>query len=318
MLGESRTFELLEFLFIFFALTSGLTLLVVVLNSWRAHRKIRHANTRLEELVTYLGRNLFGDDGWNVVERTASHNGQRLESLLRLFERDAFEMWAQRVVKDGVATSDEIEQMRYRMVQDPEIQGIASIQQDVSEIIPTSGMPIAIGQGSLETRGTIAEVASDSFTVWLLDGGSQLSEDDPVTCTILSRSGPYRFESRIRHDDEDTLNVRRPARLVKNQKRRFRRHTAELPAAVRGYLSENSPQRVMINELSGGGATITNPESRFSLGSVLEISFSAGQRRYSVAGRVVRVSENAKLLHLRFEAMKDQQREQLAHSVAIS
>ena len=50
-LGVDRTFELIEFLILFFVLTSVVTLLTVTVHYYRSRREVRAADKRLEGIL---------------------------------------------------------------------------------------------------------------------------------------------------------------------------------------------------------------------------------------------------------------------------
>ena len=313
VLGRDRAFELFEYLILFFILTSLATLTAVLVHQLRSRRALRTSNERLEKVVAYLGRSLFGEGGWRKVEQTAAANGRRLVSLL---DPASFEQWARDRVASGQIDAEQADELRERIAQPPELNRAIGGGEGFSEVIPTSGMPIAVRQGEVNARGTIAEVGENAFTVWLIDGADELREDEPATLLLLSRSGPYTFAASLRRDDDGSLIVERPGRIVRTQRRRFERRPASLPATVKEYLGADTlATEATISELSGGGATLSNPNHEFAVGNVLTMSFFAGTRHYTVAGRVVRTSANDDRLHVRFEAMKDQQREDIATSL---
>lgn len=316
MLGQDRTFELLEFLIILFVLLSAATLVVVAVHTVRTNRTERRTNRRIEDVVRFLGRNIFGDEGWQVIEQTAAADGRHIDSLLSAFDVAEFDQWSSEAVKQGVLTAAEVESLRTGLNRPPELTTIPAAQPDESVIVPALGMPIAVSQGGVQARGTIAEVAESSFTVWVLNRAEELVDGEPASFLLLSRSGPYQFDATMYKGDDDTLVVARPARIVRTQRRRFGRRPAALPAVVRPYLGDGESRRVVINDLSGGGASVANPGMQFSTGNVVELAFSAGGNEYVVAGRVVRTSNDGHNMHVRFEAMKDQERHEIAESVA--
>lgn len=317
-LGRDRAFELLEFLILFFALVSVTTLGLLLAYEIRSRRALRRANRRLEQMVTYLGRNVFGEYGWSALEQTVAANGSRLDSLLSLFDPASFETWAREATSAGLMEASRVEELRGRFARALESHGLSDAESDVSECIPTSGTPVAVRQSGVQARGTIAEVGQTTFTIWILDSADGLDVEKPATFVLLSRSGPYRFEAQIEHVEDGSVIAKRPPRIVRTQRRRFGRRAAALSATVKEYLGDDPPYEAVISELSGGGATLTNPGGIFSLGSVLTLSFTAGRREYTVTGRVVRISGDEGQLHVRFEAMKDQQREEIAETVALT
>jgi hypothetical protein len=279
---------------------------------------MRRTNRRLENVVRYLGRNLLGEDGWARVEHVATSNGRKLDSLTALFDPEAFEKWSHRAAKKGLLSAPEIDELKERLTQPAELVTLGNGENGARECVPASGMPVAISQENVQARGTIADVAEHSFTIWVLNDCDDLDEEEPASVLLLSRSGPYHFSARLQKAEDGTLIVERPARIVRDQKRRFGRYAASLPAIVKPYLGDEQVAEVTIREMSGGGATITNPDGRFDMGNVLELSFTTGRSHYTVAGRVVRTSNAGDLLHIRFEAMKDQERNEIARSLALA
>jgi hypothetical protein len=318
VLGRDRAFELFEYLIIFFVLLSLATLGFLLAYEIRARNALRRTNGRFEEVVSFLGRSLFGEQGWSTIEHITAANGKRMDSLLSLFDPQSFEQWAHQTAEKGLIDEVQIDDLRERLTQPPEFGRPILAEAGFSECVPTSGMPIAAIQGELQARGTIAEVNQSTITIWILDTDDGLDAEKPVSFMLLSRSGPYTFEANMRRIGDGILVVERPPRIVRAQRRRFRRRPASLPAKVRAYLDGSSPADAIINELSGGGATLTNPNHAFTVGNVLSMSFSAGTRQFDLAGRVVRTSDNSSRLHVRFEAMKDQQREDIAEYVALT
>jgi hypothetical protein len=154
--------------------------------------------------------------------------------------------------------------------------------------------------------------------MWVINDSDKLHEDEPASFLLLSRSGPYRFSARMKRGEDGSIVVERPGRILRDQRRRFGRYPSAIPAVAKPYLSTETPVPVTIRELSGGGATVTNPGTRYAAGNVVELSFASGRQNYTVAGRVVRTSADGVLLHLRFEALKDQDRLEIAESLVLS
>lgn len=315
-LGSERAFELFDFLVLLFVLVSVVTLAIVVAVQIASRRRARTSEMRIASVVRLLGKDLFGDEAWEVVERAVSGNGSRVDSLLSILDRASFETWAARALRAGSVSGEEVELLRDRLTQavEPSLPRQPQ-QQPEPPCRPTFGMPVSVDQRGYQVRGTVADVDEETLTVWILGAGENFDEAKPASFLLLSRNGAYQFESRFSKRPDDTLVVERPERIVWTQRRRFGRHPATLPVALTTYLGDEDPVESTICELGGGGATITNPAGAFGIGNVLTLEFSAGGADYAVTGRVVRASHDERRLHVRFEAMMDQQRYALAESV---
>lgn len=313
-LGIERTFELVEFLILFFVLASVATLGIVIVTQVRLRRKASASDTRTEAILRHLGRDLFGEDAWVVVEQTLAGDRKRIDTFLSVLDRESFEKWASAAGESGAVPLSDIELLRGRLTQPGEVQRSHGARAPVSECNPTFGMPVAVQQSNTQTRGTIAEIEQKTFTMWLLGDIDEFDDKREASFVLLSRSGTYQFDAGFTKHPDGTLVVDRPAQTLRSQRRRFDRRPARLPVNVERFVDGTQPAEALIIELSGGGATVTNPDDMFSEGQVLNLSFVAGGRTYAVAGRVVR-DDGA--LHVRFEAMRDQDRVAIAESVNI-
>ena len=313
--GRDRAFELVELTILLFVLFSVATLAVVLIYQLRSRRLARTADGRFEAVLRHLGRDLFGDEAWETVERSLAGRGKRIDTFLSVLDLESLEMWAAEAEHAGTVEPSEIRMLRDRLVQPGEARRVADTPAPVSEFGPTFGMPVAVQQSGYQTRGTIAEVEEHTFTMWVLGDVGEIDDSSEASFVFLSRSGTFQFDARFTKHADGTLVVERPARTLRSQRRRFERHPAKLPVSVVRFLGEEGPREAVITELSGGGATVANPAASFSVGNVLALSFDAGGRSYTVAGRVVRAEADDARLHVRFEAMKDQERHAIAHSI---
>lgn len=314
-LGVDRTFELIEFLILFFVLTSVATLLAVLAYSLRSRRVARASDKRLEAILQHLGRDLFGEDAWAAVEKTLVGDPRRMDTFLSVLDQESFDVWASNAEQSGLVPSSEIQLLRSRLTRPGEARRQVAAPARVSESNPTFGMPVAVQQGGFQARGTIADVEKETFTLWVLGEEDQFDDSTEASFVLLSRSGTYQFDSRFRKLPDGTLVVDRPARSLRSQRRRFDRHAARLPVNVARINDDSQRTDATITELGGGGATVTDPERVFEEGQVLKLSFEAGGNNFTVAGRVIRADDGA--LHVRFEAMRDQERLEIAESVTV-
>jgi len=314
-LGVDRTFELVEFLILFFVVMSAATLLSVLAYHWRLRRVAKSADKRLEGILRHLGRDLFGDDAWAAVEHTLASDPGRIDTFLSVLDRESFEAWASTVEDAGIVPSSEVELLRSRLSRPGEARRQVAAPAAVAECNPTFGMPVAVQQGSFQARGTIADVEKETFTLWVLGDENEFDESEDASFVLLSRSGTYQFDARFKMLPDGTLVVNQPAKSFRSQRRRFDRFPARLPVNVARLFDGSEPTEATITELSGGGATVTDPAGLFDEGQVLNLSFEAGGNSYTVAGRVVRADDGA--LHIRFEAMRDQERFKIAEAVTI-
>ncbi len=321
MLGTDRAFEILELLFLFFVILAAAMFVFLAIYEVRSRRALRRTNYRLEAIVEYLGRNVFGADGWDTLEQTTPHGTKRLDSLIELLDSSSFDAWARKAIKRGHMDPAQVVELKERLAR-PQASARPSADRPQTaktaspDLNPAIGMPVAIRQADVQARGTIAELDARTITIWVMNGDDVFDVTKPATFMLLSRRGPYTFDSRLRKTGDGTLTIERPGRMVLNQRRRYDRRPAALPAMIKDHLTNEAPTRAVIDELSGGGATLTSPNRSFAVGSILKMSFSVGKRHYTAAGRVVRAGSDPSRLHVRFEAMNETERQEIVDYIA--
>jgi hypothetical protein len=313
-IGGDRTFELIGFLILFFVLVSVLTLALVLIFRHRNRRETLSVGKRLETILRHLGRNLFGDDAWVVVEQTLGGNQVKIDGFLSLLDRESFDLWADTALRLGEVSPTEIEQLRGKLTYSVEERRNRTPAL-ITECNPVLGMPVAVQQGATQTRGAVADIDKKTFALWVLGENLHFDESQEASFVLLSRSGTFQFDSHFGLLPDGLMIVDMPARSMRSQRRRFDRFPARLPVNVARISEDSEPIEATITELSGGGATVTDHSGLFGAGQVLNLSFEAGKNLYSVIGRVIRSDDGA--LHIRFEAMPDQERLEIAQAVVV-
>ena len=313
-LAGDRTFELIGFLILFFVLVSVLTLISVLVFRHRNRRITQSVDKRLETILRHLGRDLFGEDAWVVVEQTLNGNQVKIDGFLSVLDRESFDLWADSALRSGEVTQDEIEQLRGKLTYSVEERRTRAPAL-ITECNPALGMPVAVQQGAIQTRGAVADIDKKTFGLWILGENLDFDESQKASFVLLSRSGTFQFDSEFSMLPDGLMIVQLPERSIRSQRRRFDRFPARLPVYVARIVEDSKPVEATITELSGGGATVADLSGLFDEGHVLKLSFEAGKNLFSVIGRVIRADDGA--LHIRFEAMPDQERLQIARSVGV-
>ena len=346
VLGPERAYEILELILLLFVLLAAAMFVFLALYEARSRRALRRTNDRMEAIVDYLGRSVFGADRWDSLEQTATHGSKRLDSLIALLDTGSSDAWARTAMGHGRMEPGQPTEPN-QPVSAPQFvprssSDLASATQPPpdrrppdrrppdrrpanrpsapdttsADGAPAVGMAVSIRQADAQATGTISELDASTITVWVLNGDDVLDATKSATLMLLSRRGPYTFDTRFRKTGDGTLTIDRPARMVLNQRRRYDRRPAALPAMIKDHLTSDAPTKAVIDELSGGGATLTSSSESFPVGSILKMSFSVGRRRYTAAGRVVRSGSHPGKLHVRFEAMNETERQEIIDYLA--
>jgi len=135
----------------------------------------------------------------------------------------------------------------------------------------------------------------------------------PVQCYFKSNSGTFSFSTRVSAlADAHAIRIEHSETIRRSQRRKYYRAAMDLEARIRLAGSDEQPTPTRIVDLSGGGATAANPELRFRKGDDVQVVFrtDAGGE-HSIVGEVVRLSDDAALIHVLFGPLADSPRDRL-------
>lgn len=270
----------------------------------------RLAREKLERLIRKLNldpaeqalidRLAGGDRGAQsaILESAAAFN----RAVARLQEREPLEQ----------ATVDSLAELRLRLgfqADNPERAPAAS-----SEL--PAGLPVLVAWRAADgTRRLGARVQAQEPEALVLgaEPGAELPpEGRKVMVLFQNRAGVFSFASEVRASGQGILRMAHSEALRRVQRRKYYRRRLRLPARV-GVLgqTESSQTDTLLLDLSGEGASLKNPEQRFSVGEELALRFRLEGEAFALTGEVLRVSHGGQVLHVRFTSLREGVRDRL-------
>ena len=99
--------------------------------------------------------------------------------------------------------------------------------------------------------------------------------------------------------------------LPRHWRREHLRKKVRLPVSVRQAEGTGQPVKSVLVDLSGGGASLRNPEARFKASDRLELTFAPDARALTVPARVLRTSRSGAVLHVRFDGLPPPSRQRI-------
>jgi hypothetical protein len=130
-----------------------------------------------------------------------------------------------------------------------------------------------------------------------------------------NRAGLFHFTSTVSSLEDGVLRLSHADAIQRIQRRRYYRRRTNLPVGVRPAGSEDPYAPAAFCDLGGDGACLTNPGNRFVLGDSVELAFQAAGERLTVIAEVLRLSQGAKRLHVRFAPMRESTRDRIIGSL---
>jgi hypothetical protein len=137
----------------------------------------------------------------------------------------------------------------------------------------------------------------------------------PISVYFQNRAGFFSFSTRITAREDQVLRLDHSDAIRRYQRRRYARKQLRLPVFIHPYEGSSAPLKSVLVELSGGGASLQNPNRAFKADQQVELSFAPHGEKFHVLGRIVRVSKGGQVVHVEFQALEETERKRISHSV---
>lgn len=125
------------------------------------------------------------------------------------------------------------------------------------------------------------------------------------------RAELFAFLTHVHKIRDQELFLDHSETLKHSQRRKYYRRRVQVSVEVATAEHPEEAVPALLADFSGGGASLQNPGLAVEQGALLELTFVPRGARFSVAGRVVRISSGGKILHLQFEGLGDAARDRV-------
>ncbi|WP_319561951.1 PilZ domain-containing protein [Marispirochaeta sp.] len=160
-------------------------------------------------------------------------------------------------------------------------------------------------------KAKITAVRTDGFEI-VMEGNNLLTAGDSALFQYQNPQGTFLFRSFCIKRDGRQMLIRHQESFKQLQKRAYFRAVYTGSAEIGLFDNEDRYSSRFI-DIGGGGASIINPEDRFSQGDFLELIFSlpGNDETFTLKGSVIRTSRGSRRLHVKFEGLKESQRDRI-------
>ena len=306
-----------------YALFAGLILLLVAglvlayrVQRGRARRlEARLALERFERLAGKLGLTAAELEALDRLAGGQVGRKLRLLSSPAAFNRAAARLGAAAQEATGEATLAELRLKLGFQARTPE--RVPSASSELPEGLPVRLAWSAAAAGGLRPAGgrrrLAAEVGAQEAEALVLvprDAAAGPPPGSPVTVLFQNRAGLFSFNTRVRSAAGGVLRLEQVERLQRTQRRKYYRRRVRLPVQVQ-VREDEPPLPSQLLDLGGDGASLVNPQKRLSAGDLPELAFRVGGEPFRLIAEVLRVSRDARVLHVRFRGLRDTDRDRL-------
>lgn len=244
-----------------------------------------------------------------LIERLASHLEAPMKRYLLLRNKAIFNSCARELVDEEPDLSDAVSALRVRLgFQDarPD-EAVASTTE-----IPVNGSVLLVTEEHGSIGGSVVAQDEQAVVVRPSSGVGPFREGEQITLLYHNRAGVFSFRSSVLAVAEGTVCVDHSEYPQKLQRRRYYRQPVQRPAYIRPAGSEEDHDETQFIEIGGGGASLVNPYGKYSPGDDIEISFSPNADvSLSVAATVVRTSRGGDVIHVRYQHLRESNRDRI-------
>jgi len=129
-----------------------------------------------------------------------------------------------------------------------------------------------------------------------------------LTMYFHNAAGIFSFHTRVTDQTDDAVKLAHSTQITRHQRRRFYRSKVRLPVFVASSSIAAVPQESLLLDLGGGGASLQNPGGQLKKGNLITLSFIPEIGKFTLPGRVLRVSKNGRIINVKFESLQDAER----------
>jgi hypothetical protein len=288
------------------AFLAALTVYMVV----RTRREARERRARAEEAYReHVEHYDLSPSDEDAIETMARYLNAPERKYLLLVSQGIYNSCAERALEAGEVAEQQIAALRVQL-------GFAGRQTTKPPAstteIPAGAAVLLQQQGENAVRGRVLEHEPTALLVELDEGEREFTYGSPVQVLYQTNAGIFAFDSvvearegvmlRLAHDEE-------PSRM---QRREYYRQNIDLPVYVRPTGSTKQPAETRFIDVGGGGASVRNPSTKFGRGTDLELTFHPDSHApLNLHGRVVRTSQGGRVLHVKFEKLRESTRDKI-------
>ena len=293
---------------LFFLIVVALLLaffLYFVAQKRRAHREL--ARRSREMLVHFLGKLDLNDGEARLLGRLTLYLGRGESEHDLLVNAHVFDACARKMLQSEDVSNAHIDALRLKIgfrITQPEGAPASS------SALPRGSPVLLVAGAGTRLRGTIIEQRPEALLVRLGPGAPPV-KDARLTLYFHNSAGVFSFRTRIMGRREDAVQLAHSTQITKHQRRMYYRRKIRLPVFVRSSSGAGVPQESVLLDLGGGGAGFQNPGGLFKKGDLIEISFSPEAGKFTLVGRVLRVSKNGSVVNVKFEFLPEAERNRI-------
>ncbi|MFP4373592.1 MAG: flagellar brake protein [Spirochaetaceae bacterium] len=276
----------------------------------RSRKETRERRRRAEEAYQqHLKAFSLTPSDLAAVEQMASHLHAPERKYLLLVSQGIYNSCAERALEAGDVTEQQVAALRVKLG----FAGKETTKPPASTTeIPVGAAVLLRAKEEAPVQARVLAQEPESFLVEHDEEAQDLTFGTPLTVLYQTNAGIYAFESVVERREGSVLYLAHDEEPSRMQRREYYRQNVDLPVYVRPTGSGKKPLATRFIDVGGGGASLRNPSPKFVRGTDLELTFHPdSEAPLNLHGRVVRTSSQGRVLHIKFEKLRESSRDKI-------
>jgi hypothetical protein len=329
VLDQNRVTELIDFVLVFALLLALVMLILFLLILSRSRRLQREMRESSSELYYFLLPTLALDgEDHQLIKRLSEFLPFPQQKHRIMVNPRIFDFCARRLIAARPGEQKAVRSLRDKLGFPKNAEVLLPVSTrdlplDMTVVVVQKGNPpvrarvIAKDEASLsvELQGQASEAPAAGQAAVAAAGAAAAPAAIPISVYFQNRAGFFSFSTRITAREDQVLRLDHSDAIRRYQRRRYARKQLRLPVFIHPYEGSSAPLKSVLVELSGGGASLQNPNRAFKADQQVELSFAPHGEKFHVLGRIVRVSKGGQVVHVEFQALEETERKRISHSV---
>jgi hypothetical protein len=247
-----------------------------------------------------------------LLQRLAGYRGRAEPQYMVLQSRPVFDACAQRMRRaaEGSEAVPEPVLNSLRLKIGFRLRRPDETPVSTSELPEGSTLVLAAGP-SRRLRGRIGAQGPNGMVVRLDPSQAPLPTRATLEVQFHNRAGMFSFRSRVIEAGAGMVRLQHSARIRRHQRRQYYRREERMTVAIIPFGKGAVPVRTRILDLGGGGASLENAGGTMGKGNLVRVFLSPWIGKLAVNARVLRLSRNGAVIHVRFESISEADRRRI-------
>jgi hypothetical protein len=308
-ISESFQASTLEIVIIFIALILFLGMLLGTYFYQKKKRREKRIEASQKLFESMIQKGSFSDEEKEILENLSQAvSGGKEKKHLLVKNPYVFSEISRKKIEEGEVSAENIEGIKKKLSE--------CCFEKAKAIKTSDDLPLGLHLYIMQDKkvgfhGELDKKKPERLTIKLYEREALFKRGSKVYIYFKTKSATLYFSPEVLSFEPQVLEVSHPEKIQKVQRRKFYRKNISRPVSIR-KVGERSTWETRTLDLGGGGMSIANPEGKFRPGERVALVLKLPEaEEIKLSGKIIRISKGTQRLHIKFDAMKESQRDKI-------